>query len=1031
MKKIVLLLLSVLFTMGIMAQNKRNSVSGVVVDEKGETLIGVSVVIKNNPGVGVKTDFNGNFKIKLPVGSVLSFSYVGYKKQEFQVLKDQANLKIVMKPADKLLEEVTVFGQRKQKKVSIAGAISSINVKELQTPATSINNMLGGRVAGIVSMQTSGEPGKDLSEFWVRGIGTFGVSKGALVLIDGLEGDLSMIDPTDVQSFSVLKDASATAVYGVRGANGVVLVTTKRGKEGRLQITGRANLTLSYLKRLPKYLRAYDYAVLANRATITTGIPQKYNDSELTLIKAGLDPNIYPDVDWQDEILRRASLKQTYYLNASGGGSIAKYFVSAGYMNKSAAYKQNPDSKFSDGVGEKRFTYRSNIDINMTSSTKVYLGLDGTINKVTRPGFNNTDQLWHLTRALTPLIFPTRYTTGEFPTSGKENTYSPYTMLNETGFSSESHTRNLVTLSIAQDLSSLIQGLNARVQVAADLKTWLKESRLLTPAMYTATGRRSNGDLQLSKTIFRKDVRYNRTTEMWRKYYMESQLNWTRDFGPHNVGALLYHYLSDEISTNINNYDKTGINNIPYRYQGLSGRLNYGYDNTYFIDLNFGLNGSENFPSGQQYGFFPSIALGWVMTEYDIMKDNLPWLSFLKVRGSYGTAGNAQISDARFPYLTKVKNGAGVGTTWGFDDSGIKIEQMGATNLRWETAIKTNIGFDGKLFKDRLSFTVDFFKDIRDDIFQRKLNVPDVAGFVSVPFGNIGSMYSYGTDGNISYYQKISKDMDFTIRGNYTYAANHVKHYDEAKNDYDYMNATGFPYGVQRGYVSLGLFKDEKDIATSPVQTFGKYRVGDIKYKDINGDGKINSNDKVPLAYSDKAPLLMYGFGGEFRYKNFTVSAMFRGTGKMDYFHMGNVRKKGDGRDYDYNVGWMPFYQGDQGNVLDMFKDEDLYWSKENPNLDAEFPRLSYGNNENNSQLSTFWKADGSYVRLSELNFSYKMNQRNIVKHLGVESVDFQLVGRNLFSIDKVKYFEPEQAKYNGGKYPIPAEYSLQIFVHF
>ena len=1016
MRKVYLILIGLVFATSIFAQSR--TVSGIVIDETGEPLIGVSVIIKNQPGVGVKTGLDGDFKISVANGETLQFSYVGYQKAEHQVLKSETELRVQLKPDEKMLETVTIIGQQSQSKVSVVGSVSTIDVKELQVPATSINNMIGGRIPGIVSLQTSGEPGKNISQFWVRGIGTFGVNSGALVLIDGLEGSLDQIDPADVQSFSVLKDASATAVYGNRGANGVVLVTTKRGQEGKLTITARANYTVSQLKRMPEYLRAADYAALANEASIQSGNPLLYNDMAMKLIVNGLDRDIYPDVNWQKEILNPVSFQQTYFLNASGGGSIARYYISTGYSNESAAYKQDPNSKFKNGVGFQRFTYRSNIDVNLTKTTTLDLGLDGYIENTTSPGFTNTDQLWYLTRTLTPLLFPTKYSTGQFPTSGKENTYSPYTMLNETGFSARNNSRNMVTLAVNQDLGMITKGLKARFQVASDYRTYLTEGRSIIPEMFTAMGRSSTGELQLAKTVFRQDVRYSRDNNVSRKYYLESQLNWNRDFGVHNLGALLYHYLQDEVST-FTGLDNTGIGNIPFRSQGLSARLTYGLRNTYFLDLNFGYTGSENFRRGEQYGFFPSVALGWVATEYDFMKENLPWLSFLKFRGSYGTAGNANIANIRFPYQTKVNSNAG--STWGHIGGGISISQLGADNLRWEVSLKQNAGVDMNFFKDRLKFTADVFRDIRDNIFQQKLNIPGVAGYITTPYGNVGSMYSYGTDGNFSFYQPINKEMDFTIRGNYTFATNYVKHYDEAQQPYEYLNRTGYPWGVQRGYIAMGLFESEEDIATSPTQTFGKYRVGDTKYNTINGDGRINKEDRVPLAHSSEPPRFMYGFGGEFRYKQFTVGMMFRGTGQADYFRAGT----------GFNDGWIPFYNGNQGNVLSIFKDKTIYWSPENPNPNAMFPRLSYGNNENNSQLSTFWKADGSYLRFQELNLAYTMAGYDFFKPLGISSINFQLVANNLFTIDKVKYFDPEQARYNGGAYPIPARYSLQLYVNF
>ncbi len=1030
MKKTLIAMLLFFSFLSINAQN-RLTISGTLVDENKEPLIGASVVIKNQPGVGVKTDFDGKFKMNVPKGAYLQFSYVGYQTVEKQFFESQKDFRLELKPDDKMLETVTVFGQKQQKKVSIVGAISSVNVKDLQAPATSINNMLGGRIAGIVTMQNSGEPGKNTSEFWVRGIGTFGGGAKPLVLIDGLEGTLDQIDPADVQSFSVLKDASATAVYGVRGANGVILITTKRGKEGKLTITARANYTVSQLKRMPNYLEAPEYASLANEASVLSGGIPIYDDLQMQLIQYGLDPDLYPNVNWQKEILNPLSLQQTYYLNASGGGSISKYFVSVGYSNESAAYKQDKDSRFSNNVAYQKVTYRANVDMNLTKSTKLYFGTDGYVTISEKPGFENTNQLWNLTRTLTPLLFPTRYSTGQLPTYGANDMFSPYTMLNETGYSNQTHYRNMITVSLDQDFGNLVKGLTAKLQVASDYETWLDELRFLLPDMYKASGRFSNGQLQLSKTIKKTNVNYFKKINQWRKYYLRSTINWTRDFGAHNVGALL-NYEMDDVQDTRWRTTSNGMGNIPQRYQALAGRLTYGYDNTYFLDANFGYTGSANFPSGQQFGFFPSIALGWVASEYDIVKDNLPWLSFLKIRGSYGLAGNDKIAKdkwgylVRFPYLTLVDNDAMV--TWGYNGEGVVKTQIGAKNLVWEEAIKQNIGVDGKLFKDKISFTFDVYKDTRNHIYLKRETIPGWAGLVNIPYGNVGSMHSYGSDGNVAFQYDITKDMNFTIRANYTYAANFIDHYEEAEPLYPYLKKTGYPFGVQRGLIAEGLFKDQEDIETSPVQTFGKYRPGDIKYKDVNGDGIISDYDKVPLSYTNNLPRLMYGVGGEFRYKSFNLGVLLKGSGAVEYFRAGN----------GYEFGWIPFYSGELGNVLEIVGDQKNRWTPawysgdpatENPN--AMFPRLSYGNSQNNSQLSTFWKEDGSFVRLQELRFGYKLVGYEFLKPTGISSIDIQLVMNNLFTIDKVKYFDPEQAQYNGGKYPIPARYSLQFYVNF
>ncbi|MCI7287749.1 MAG: TonB-dependent receptor [Parabacteroides sp.] len=1019
-KKYIYILIS-LFLVVMETWAQSFTVQGVVVEDKdnGIPLVGVNVFIKNKPGVGVITDMDGKFKIEAVANDLLQFSYLGYDNYEYRVTKSELKLQVKLKESSTVLEEAVVVGMGTQRKVSVVGAIASVKADELEAPATNINNMLGGRVPGVIAIQSSGEPGKNISEFWVRGIGTFGANSSALVLIDGLEGRLSDVDPADIESFSVLKDASATAVYGVRGANGVVLVTTKRGREDRLQITARANVTISQLTRLPEYLGAYDYAKLANEARVVSDMEPIYSPMELDLIKYKLDPDLYPDVNWQDEVLKKTSLQHTYYVSARGGGSIARYFVSLNASMQEAAYKQDPNSRYKSNVGYNNYGYRANIDVNVTKSTQMYLGVDGFLSSTNQPGMANTDKLWAAQAALTPLTIPTKFSTGQLPAYDAENAYSPYVMLNHTGTNVFEEYKNMVTLALNQDLSMVTKGLTASIQGALNTQTNFTETRYIMPDLYAAVGRATDGSLQLVRKVNSSAANYSNNTYFWRKFHFEGKLNYDRLFGEdHRVGGLLYYYMSDEQA----NDATSSMAAIPKRYQGVSARLTYGYKDTYMIDLNGGYTGSENFEPGKQFGFFPSIALGWVFTNYDFMKRKAPWLTFGKIRASYGTAGNDRISDTRFPYLTQVNSEAGSG--WGSTTGGIIESVIGANNLAWEKAKKTDIGLDLRMFKDKFTLTVDYFNDLRDGIFQQRTQIPDFAGTITMPFGNVGRMRSYGSDGNFAYSDNIGKDFSFTIRGNFTYSTNYVDEWEQAYPKYNYQVIADNPYNITRGYIALGLFKDDLDVASSPKQ-FGTVRPGDIKYKDVNGDGVISTDDQVPLSYSNY-PRLMYGFGGEFKWKNWTLAAMFKGTGRTDIYHAGR----------GYNMGYIPFEGDKTGNVLTIVADQKNRWtpawysgdpSTENPN--AKFPRLSYGHNENNTQLSTFWHDDARYLRLQELSLTY--NWRPKITFLGVKSVDFQFVGYDLCVWDKIDLFDPEQAEKNGTAYPIPRRFAFQMYLNF
>ncbi|MDO5570271.1 MAG: TonB-dependent receptor [Bacteroidales bacterium] len=1013
----------ILCSLPLIAQNEKSNnkdqliISGIVYDDLGEPLPGVNIFIKNKPGIGWISDEKGKFSIKADKKDQVIFSFIGLEDYIYDAVKSINNLKVELKPSENMLEETVVIGMGTQRKVSVVGAVENVEVKSLQAPATSLNNMLGGKVAGVIAMQNSGEPGKNISEFWVRGIGTFGASSGALVLIDGLEGTLSQVDPADVESFAILKDASATAVYGVRGANGVVLITTKRGEEQKLKITGRANLTMSYLNKMPEYLDAYDYANLANEASVVSGKQPLYSDIQMNIIKYGLDPDLFPNVDWQKEILNRTSLQQTYYLSAQGGGSVARYFISLGMSNETAAYKQDKSSKYHKNVGYNTYNYRSNLDVNVTKSTSVYLGVNGYISINNMPGMANTDWLWSSQAKLTPLTVPTRYSTGEFPAYGTNDEISPYVLLNHTGLATDESYSNLATIAVNQDFGSWVKGLTASLQGAFDNRSYFTEIRSKMPNLYNALRRNADGVLLLVKKINAYDTRYSKTQSQWRKYHFEAKVNYDRVLGnDHRVGGLLYYYMSSESSTSYS----TSMTAIPKRYQGLSSRLTYSYKDTYMIDGNFGYTGSENFKKGEQFGFFPSIAVGWIPSNYQWIRDNIPALNFFKIRASYGTVGNDRISNDRFPYLTIINTNAAGG--WG--GSGLIESVVGANNLKWEKSKKADIGLEGRFLNDNLSFVVDLFNDKREGIFQKRTQLPEWVGAVTMPYGNVGSMRSYGADGNVSYTQKINKDLTATIRGNFTYSTNKILNWEQPYQKYDYLSYKDKPYNVLRGYKAIGLFKDELDVTNSPTQ-FGNVRPGDIKYKDVTGDGVITEDDKVPLSYSP-IPRLMYGFGGEVKYKDFTLGVLFKGTGRTDFYMNNN------------GYGYIPFYGGKTGNVLSIANETSNRWipawysgdpSTENPN--ARFPRLSYGYNQNNSVYSSFWLGDSRYLRLQEVTLNYNLHSSALKGLLGVSSVDLQLVGYNLAVWDKVDIWDPELANYNGYAYPIPMRFAFQVYVNF
>jgi TonB-linked SusC/RagA family outer membrane protein len=1023
-QQLISILLLWLFSTGAMFAQSGLTVGGLVMSEKGEEIIGVSVSVKENPSNGTVTDMDGRFKItNLQKSQTLVFSYLGFETLSVQIEKNDERMRIVMKESVNELEEAVVVGHSTQRKISVVGAITNIDVKDLNVPAASVSNMLGGRVPGIIAVTRSGEPGKDFSEFWIRGISTFGAGSSALVLIDGVEGNINTLDPEDIESFSILKDASATAVYGVRGANGVVLVTTKKGVAGKLVINVKANSGLSYSPRMPKYVEGNQYAALANEAAVSRGMNPIYNNVDLALFKSGLDPDLHPNVNWRDVILKDYTWNQQVHLSASGGGQVARYYISLGVLNKDALFKQDKGvNKYDTNVDYQQYNFRANVDVNLTSTSILTLGLENIMVNQNFPGYgDNSDALWQAQANLTPVTVPIAFSTGELPAYGQNNNQiSPYVLLNHMGYRKYYKNTNNLNVQFQQNLDVITQGLSftALFNMFANNQMWSGRTKI--PALYYSKKRRRDGTLDLEKRVDAQDPVYFRNTEIDRKFYGEARANYERVFNSdHRVTGLLHFYMEDFISSRFT----TDMTAIPKRYIGLSGRATYSYKDTYLIEGNIGYTGSEAFEKGKKFGIFPAISLGWIPSQYGFVSDAIPFLNYLKFRGSYGMVGNDRLTwddSVRFPYLTLMGlTGSGQWNSGG----GLTEEQVGSNNLRWETSIKTNLGIDAKFFDNRIDMTVDFFNDVRSGIYQQRASVPEEMGLVTLPWANVGKMKSWGIDGHLSYTQPINKDTYFVLRTNLTQSKNEVLEFEEAIVRYPYQSAIGNQWGINRGLIALGLFKDEEDVKNSPRQVWESVVLpGDIKYKDVNGDGIVDDYDIVPLEYTN-VPQIQYGFAAEFNWKNWNISALLEGTSRIKYFNGG--------------AGFFPFIGQEVGNVLDLVAIQENRWTSaeysgnpatENPN--ARFPRLSYGNNANNNRASTFWLNDGSYLRLKNVQLSYRTDTKFLQK-LGIQNATISLIGDNLQVWDKVKISDPTQASDNGARYPIQRVYTLQLNLKF
>ncbi len=995
---------------------------GLIMSEAGEGLIGVTVIVKEAPSIGTVTDVDGRFKLTgLQKGQTLVVSYIGYVNQEFVIDESDERMRIVLEEDVAELDELVVVGHSRQRMASVVGAIANVELKDIKGPATSVSNMLGARVPGIIAVNRSGEPGKDFSEFWIRGISTFGAGSSALVLIDGVEGDLNTLDAEDIESFSILKDASATAVYGVRGANGVILVTTKRGRAGKLSLNLKMNAGYSYSARMPDYVDANVYASMANEAALSRGMEPIYNDVDIQLFRSGIDPDLHPNVNWRDVILKNYTMNKQVHLSASGGGQAARYYLSLGLLNKEALFKQDKGiNKYDTNVDYNQYNFRANIDMNLTEKTVLSLGLETVLVMQNYPGFgDNSQALWDAQASMTPVTVPIIFSNGEIPAYGTNNDQiSPYVLLNHTGYRKYFKNSNNLNLQIEQDLSMITEGLKLTALFNMNTNSEMWSSRTKVPALYYATERKRDGSLALDKKREATDPSFSVSTLLNRKYYFEGRANYERLFNNvHRVSGLVHSYMEDFVDSR----NKDDLKAIPKRYIGLSGRATYSYMDTYMIEANVGYTGSEAFENGKKFGLFPAISLGWLPTQYSFVKNNLRFLNYLKFRGSIGQVGNDRMN-VRFPYLTLMGyTGSG---QWR-SGSGYTETQVGSSNLRWETATKTNFGIDAKFLNESFDVTVDFFKDVRSGIYQQRASIPEEMGLVSLPFANVGKMKSWGVDGHVSYTKKFKENGYMVLRANFTQSKNKVLEFEESIVRYPYQSTVGYQWGVNRGLIALGLFEDKADVMNSPKQTFGgEVLPGDIKYKDINGDGIIDSYDVVPLEYSS-TPQIQYGFATEFGWKKWNLSVLFEGVDRVKYFSGG--------------TGFFPFAGRETGNVLTEVADQANRWtsaeisgnpSTENPN--AKFPRLTYGYNANNNRNSTFWLNDGSYVRLKNVQLSYQ-TKAGFLNKVGVKDATISLIGENLYVWDKLdsKIFDPAQATSNGAKYPLQRVFTLQMNLKF
>ena len=1023
MKKLFILFwMSCCIVFNALAQEQLN-ISGTVTDAAGESLIGVSVTVKDAKGLGTITNIDGKYNIKMQQYQTLVFSYIGYKPVSVLVKGDKKVIDVQMsEEKTNAIDEVVVTGLGTQKKLTVTGAITNVDVSQIkQFPSSNFTNALAGNVPGIIAMQSSGQPGKSTSRFWVRGISTFGASASAMILVDGFErNNIDDLNIEDIESFSVLKDASATAIYGSKGANGVILITTKHGKAGKININVKGEASYNTRTITPKFIDAPTYANLLNEARVTRNLAPQYQPEELALIRSGLDPHFYPNVDWSKLLLKNGAMSYRADLSMSGGGNTARYFVSLSYVEDQGMYNTDETvrKKYDTNANYKRWNYRMNVDIDVTPTTIIKLGVSGNLNKRNSPGLGD-QYLWSELFGFNALSSPVLYSNGYVPAYGNNvHQMNPWVSSTRTGYNEEWDNNIQTNVTVDQKLDFITKGLSFTGRFGYDTYNSNHIYYRLWPAMYRANSRDSQGNIIWDKLFEETSMSQTSGGDGSRHEFLEALLCWDRTFDKlHNFSAVSRFTQDERIQTQ--NIGTDIKNSVSKRNQGLAGQLTYNYALRYFVDFNFGYNGSENFADHHRYGFFPAFSLAWNVAEEPLVKKALPWLNMFKLRYSWGKVGNDNMG--RFPYLYTLDYTPNTGYNWGSNLTsgtmpGIHYTQMASPNVTWEVARKTDFGFDFVAFDNKFSLTMDYFHEKRTGIFIQRMFLPDITGLESYPWANVGAVKSKGFDGNFQYKDHVG-EINWTVRGNITYSKNTILERDKENNVYAYQYGKGYRVNQQRGLIALGLFRDYDDIRNSPKQSWGTVQPGDIKYKDVNGDGIVDDGDRVAIGATD-TPSLIYGLGASVSWRGFDLNLHFQGAGKYTFLiNSGAVNAFRDGR-------WGNILQGITDN---RWISSDISGTKETENPNAPYPRLSYGYNLNNQQSSSFWMRNGRFLRLKNLDIGYIL-PKPMVNTIHLESVRIYISGQNLITWSPFKLWDPElDSSKRGQIYPITRSFTAGI----
>ena len=1018
-------------------QNKRK-ISGRVTDIKGEPLIGVNVTVDGDAN-GSITNMDGLYEIFVTKKSVvLKFTYIGFKTSEIRTNASTNIYDVTLEEQVNELEETVIVGYGTQRKISNIGAQSSMKMEDIKTPSASLTTTLAGRLAGVVAVQRTGEPGKDAADIWIRGISTPNTSS-PLVLVDGVERSFNDIDPEDIESLTTLKDASATAVYGVRGANGVILIKTKPGKVGKPTVSADYYESFTRFTKMVDLADGITYMNAANEAMRNDGIATKYTEDQIRNTIAGKDPYLYPNVDWLKEIFNDWGHNRRVNVNVRGGSEKVAYYASVSYFNETGMTVTDKNiNTYDSKMKYSRYNFTTNLNIDVTPTTKVEIGAQGYLGEGNYPAISSAD-LYNAAMSISPVEYPKMFfVNGEAyvpGTSTNNNFNNPYSQATRRGYDNLTKNQIYSNLRVTQNLDMLTKGLKLTAMYAFDVYNEIHVHQDRAESTYnfldTSVPYDMNGQPILQRIYEGSNVlSYKQETSGNKKTYLEASLNYDRTFNDdHRVSAL---FLFNQQSKLL--YPKGTLEDaIPYRMMGIAGRATYSWKDRYFAEFNIGYNGAENFSPKHRFGTFPAFGVGWVVSNEKFWQPLSKAVSFLKIRYTDGKVGNSEVSDRRFMYLDQMKENGDYGYKFGPNGTkwaGYETVNM-AVDLIWEESRKQDLGIDLKLFNDDLSIVFDLFKERRENILlKREHSMPSFLGYnTSAPYGNIGIIENKGFDGTIEYNKRINKDWVIALRGNVTFNKDKWIQGELPEQKYEWMNQYGRNINGAKGYVAEGLFTQaeiddmarweslsaaNKAITPKPFASqFGTVKAGDIKYKDLNNDGQIDAYDQTYISRGD-VPTTVYGFGFTVGWKDLSVGMMFQGVAGAERVLNGSSINP-------FNGG------GGSGNLYSNIGDR---WTEENPDQNAFYPRLSCGSETtssiNNFQKSTWWVRNMNFLRLKTLQLSYNL-PKPWVNKVHLKNAAVYVMGTNLFTLSRFKLWDPELNTDNGASYPNTTSYSVGI----